>query len=954
MFAKGKICCFLLLAGLSLACPQSPPLPAQAQRADKGVLESDIVRLLGPNRSDRLLQSQEKNLYQALQSDDLALWFKTCLTVRQYFKGDPTKELACMDFALKHKWRHPNGRAEWLVFDKVQIIRGWRLFDLGRVWESVQALETAEAVYRRHALADSIPVVDQIYKLLGNNYTRLGDNEKALAVFQKALAVFQKALSTPQKNESLAGMYVNIAIACWNQGNLAESEENCRRGLALPNVSAEQRALLFGALARAQLDGGQAHAALPNALEALRLLRAPDPAARQYLLHIGNRARLHLLAADIFMQKRQFSQAEHALAEARADAAKAFSDAPHRDTDKIEVAFSRLNQLRGRPIAALEAANRALTRVIPSFRPGQPGDNPDPAAFYPENTIVEALESKAAVATDYFRQNQDARWLALALECHELAWRAEKRLRDVYLYQTSRLAAQEQARDREEAAMRIARMLYDKTGDRAYIEKGFAIAERSKASVLLRAVQENLIFQGPASGDMRLQELIGLKQNLAFLEPGLIAGPSDKAAAADSMRTRIAALERALFSKHASRIACLLEEPAPAGAPDPEETLVEYFVSDTAVEIFAWNKAGASAWRRLALTDTFYRQISAFQAFFAHAEAINQNPGGYAETAFYLFKSLIPKEVAGARRLLIIPDGFLCRLPFEALLTQAYPAGGSLRQVPYLLRSARVRYAWSLATLRCQDALQSHAEAYFLGVAPLFENAERGLAPLTACRGEWKNAGSRGIKALYGREANWAGVSAEAERRRVLHFCTHAVGDDHPRIELNDRPWLLPHIYSRMFQADLVVLSACETGAGDWRKGEGVMSLSRAFAQSGAACIVSSLWKANDQGAAQLFGNFYKNLRSGSRTAAALHQAKLDYLDDPKVGAAFQSPYFWACFTLLGSDRPVLPPAGLWGISAWALLAGGILLLALLFKSRFSNWISLAHLSAGRLRVFGF
>ena len=72
------------------------------------------------------------------------------------------------------------------------------------------------------------------------------------------------------------------------------------------------------------------------------------------------------------------------------------------------------------------------------------------------------------------------------------------------------------------------------------------------------------------------------------------------------------------------------------------------------------------------------------------------------------------------------------------------------------------------------------------------------------------------------------------------------------------------------------------------------MSLARAFAQAGAACIVSSLWSVNDQSTSRLLQYFYKNIRLGHTSGASLREAKLAYLSDSEVGSAAQSPYFWA------------------------------------------------------------
>jgi CHAT domain-containing protein len=98
--------------------------------------------------------------------------------------------------------------------------------------------------------------------------------------------------------------------------------------------------------------------------------------------------------------------------------------------------------------------------------------------------------------------------------------------------------------------------------------------------------------------------------------------------------------------------------------------------------------------------------------------------------------------------------------------------------------------------------------------------------------------------------------------------------------------------------ASLVVLSACETGAGKYQRGEGVMSIGRGFMYAGVPSVVMTLWKLNDQSAAELIGNFYKNLANGMQKDKALQQAKLEYLEASNNNTAH--PALWACFMQLG------------------------------------------------------
>ena len=97
-------------------------------------------------------------------------------------------------------------------------------------------------------------------------------------------------------------------------------------------------------------------------------------------------------------------------------------------------------------------------------------------------------------------------------------------------------------------------------------------------------------------------------------------------------------------------------------------------------------------------------------------------------------------------------------------------------------------------------------------------------------------------------------------------------------------------------QADLVVLSACETGLGKEVKGEGLMSLMRAFMYAGASSVVISLWNVNDESASDLMIRFYRNLKTGMSKGEALRQAQLETINDNGF------PFFWAPFILVGKS----------------------------------------------------
>lgn len=110
-------------------------------------------------------------------------------------------------------------------------------------------------------------------------------------------------------------------------------------------------------------------------------------------------------------------------------------------------------------------------------------------------------------------------------------------------------------------------------------------------------------------------------------------------------------------------------------------------------------------------------------------------------------------------------------------------------------------------------------------------------------------------------------------------------------------------IYSLQLNAELAVLSACNTGSGKLQQGEGVMNLARGFSYAGVPGIVMSLWSINDISSAKIMGYFYTYLKAGYSKSEALQKAKLDYIQ--KADNLTANPYYWAGFVIIGNQHEI-------------------------------------------------
>jgi CHAT domain-containing protein/tetratricopeptide (TPR) repeat protein len=170
---------------------------------------------------------------------------------------------------------------------------------------------------------------------------------------------------------------------------------------------------------------------------------------------------------------------------------------------------------------------------------------------------------------------------------------------------------------------------------------------------------------------------------------------------------------------------------------------------------------------------------------------------------------------------------------------------------------------------------------------------------------------NQSLSALDFRASRETATSSELSKYRIIHFATHGVLDlEHPELsgivlsmvdekgQPQDGYLRLHEIYNLNLPAELVVLSACQTGIGKQVKGEGLIALTRGFMYAGAARVVASLWKVDDAATAELMGEFYKQMFTNKlKPAAALRAAQIKMSSQQK---RWQSPYYWAGFFLQG------------------------------------------------------
>jgi CHAT domain-containing protein len=317
------------------------------------------------------------------------------------------------------------------------------------------------------------------------------------------------------------------------------------------------------------------------------------------------------------------------------------------------------------------------------------------------------------------------------------------------------------------------------------------------------------------------------------------------------------------------------------------------------------------------------------------------DPRAGIEAAERIGRAIIPLEadesVGNAKALIVIPDGILYYLPFEALRVRDKKGSKYLierKVISYcpsattlaVLKDSKDPGKWTKDLLAVGGAIYEQKRARDDG--RLHQREERGrtiyqeegvdLSPLPFSKKEVASIAKlfprNDVDILVGNEANEEALKKLPLRDyRIIHFACHGfLNERYPfRSALvlsasggpdgDDGFLQMREIYGLTMNAALVVLSACQTGKGLLERSEGPLGLARPFFFAGARAVISSLWPINDEATVNFMREFYKHLIGGYSAGEALRFAK-----ERMLGSRWSHPFYWAGFVLQGD----VPAAG--------------------------------------------
>lgn len=503
-----------------------------------------------------------------------------------------------------------------------------------------------------------------------------------------------------------------------------------------------------------------------------------------------------------------------------------------------------------------------------------------------------------------------------------------------------------------------------------YYDRAFRFAEQNKSILLAEAIQgtrAKVLGDLPDSLAQKERELSKKKDELKK-QKYQASNPETRAiliSQENALNQEIETFLRNLKAEY-PRYHQLKYEDITANASDvqalltPKTMLLEYFVSDTMVYLFAVTSDTVKLLELNVSRLRLYNEVKRLRLALSNYDMIaKKNKKAYqlyTQKAYWCYVNLLEAALEGmeVENLIVVADAVLGHIPFEVfLMKDVQQEKVSYQAMPYLLKNYTISYNYS-ATL-WKENLKTEGQANnhkLLACAASYTPLEEGKINTDLLK--WRTANTLELRASliplpkaeeevqtlaenfqgdfkFEAACNEAFFKEKAGEYGVIHLAMHGLFHSQVPIlsslvftengdTLEDNLLQAYEIAHLKLNADLVVLSACETGYGKYERGDGIRSLARSFMYAGVPSMVVSLWQVNDYSTAQLMASFYDYLAEGMTKDKALRQAKLDYLNQNTGLTAH--PAFWSPFIQLGNNSSIeltRPSNWMWWIGAGVL-----------------------------------
>ena len=939
---------FLILVCSTISLKATPVLDSLQM---ENLFNQSLVHLEN-GQPDSFEYYYQKVAEQLQQHNDLEGWIVKHKTLGKKALLDNNKPDQSMGFLKKsfedQLFRKPESDTEWEQLGYLYIFAGYVQNN------EYEAFDSAKKYYTKakDILVDKLGIKDYYvarYLLLPLSviHTIHGDYYAAEILMKQCIQISVKE----GKMDYAARVLSDLSVVYLDLGEDEKVIQTCEEGLAMDIEDEVALGLLHSNMAKGQF-------ALGNTMASLTSLDQSSIYFQTLYDHGWGRTALgwlyvnKSLEGEVLGSMGRFREANAAFNEAETYLNNIYDNKYDRDFGKLYQSWGMLKLEEGDYLGAIGKFHQSLQSMLPSFKAENPTQNPDRDLLYAENTLMDALLGKAQAFDLLYEVEKDPLYLNVALDCHELIFEVEKLLRQAYYYENSKLFNLEESRQRCSHAvsvcMKMARV--DATGD--YEEKAFQFAERSKSVLLLEAFMNNSTLESSGLPEVLLEEEQKFRQEIGDLEEQIYVLETDSLPDAAAIQKQREALYD-LKEKYAGWQKEIQQEyhqyynnrynDTPLSilevqdlVLDRDQTLLEYFVGDSMIYLFVVNKPGFEVLeipKPENLESEIKLLLTSIQQF-AQADQTEQLCVNYTSLAQQYFDLLLRQ--AKERNLLkenvlVIPSGVLSFVQFDALLTGEPKELCRFNEYPYALYDHTFSYGYS-ANLQAQlGGVESRSYGMsMLGIAPEFDGNDgwgalrANVDLLTELEKIWEGIYHANDQATISRLEK----SLEEHSFEIIHLSTHAQANPgkgnfsfivfsdgsgaYDSLYVND-------IYQLSILSELVVLGACETAQGQLYNGEGVISLARAFMQSGSRSVVTTLWSVYDGTNKNVMLDFYANLKEGMSKSQALQKAKIN---QTQLDSRSAHPVFWAAYVPFGTMEAMSQPR------RYGLYAGVLLLIA--------------------------
>lgn len=760
--------------------------------------------------------------------------------------------------------------------------------EFGKTNQAIISYEKAWKTYQTYQLAD-YDIIEYCLKPLGNLYTIMGDYDNAENTIKHYYFI-----ANIEKNESkkIAAL-LNLSNVYQSSGRNTLAIDLLENALKTTNLSSLQKGSLLNNLGNNYLINAK-----ETAFDPKNYFKAEDTYEKAIQLLKNEKNQSESLSncyrnlASLYGQRNDFEKANVYFEKAKT---LFFSSKNHgvRSIAKLYYEEALLFFEQRKIPKALQSIQLVYQSLIPLYG-GQKRTVPLQSSLYAENVLLDALDLQADI---YNQQNQPKK----ALQIYNLCFPIEELMGSLLLYENSKIINQVRIINRTEKCIAIYNHLYKKENKISYIEQAFQLAEHTKSGVLKsefsrnrntskkekQKIQElqfwnNEILKEQQKGELaniyKINKAIKKQNETMLLLKELQADKSSFKEESINLNVLYSKLESDdasmiyYFSGYEKMYYFVL------GGKQKEKIAINSFSNDAHYSVYFWQ----------------------FIAYFNDANAITDDINGYNHFGKIAYDKLQFPKNASYKNLVIVPDGVLDFLPFEALITKESNTT-NFEKMHYLLHDFNIAYNNS-ASFYLNAKPFSPKEKTVLGIFPIFEKTNY---TLTYSKTELQSIKNSFKGRFFENDfASFQNFKNNASTYSILHLSTHATAGDietPASIKFYDREVLYSELYHLDINPNLVVLSACETGIGKLYKSEGAMSIARGFQFAGAQNLLFSLWKVNDYTTSIFMGDFYKYVKKNDSYFEANAKAKLDFIKNKNIPNAKKSPYYWAPFVYYGS-----------------------------------------------------